>query len=81
MWGVGGYNANRGGEQTVQCARLCSFVKQLLHLFTSSPKRVVSRTTIAGNMIFHYTLCKQCNLSVVSINMIDCGLSRGKSDT
>lgn len=50
MGGVGGglYNANREGEQTVQCARLCRFVKQLLHPFTSSPKRVVSRTTIAG---------------------------------
>ncbi len=45
------------------------------------PKRVVSVTTIAGNMIFHYTLCKQCNLSVLSINMIDCGLSQEKSDT
>lgn len=32
-------------------------------------------------MIFHYTLCKQCNLSVLSIKMIDCGLSQEKSDT
>lgn len=45
------------------------------------PERVVSVTTIVGNMIFHYTLCKQCNLSVLSINMIDCGLSQEKSDT
>lgn len=32
-------------------------------------------------MIFHYTLCKQCNLSVLPIKMIDCGLSQEKSDT
>lgn len=44
------------------------------------PKRVVSVTTMVGNMIFHYTLCKQCNLSVLPIKMIDCGLSRQKSD-
>lgn len=31
-------------------------------------------------MIFHYTLCKQCNLSVLSITMIDCGVSQDKSD-
>jgi len=45
------------------------------------PKRVVSGTTIESNVIFHYILCKQCNLSVLSIKMIDCGLSQEKSDT
>lgn len=43
------------------------------------PKRVVSQT-IVGNVIFHYTLCKQCNPSVLSVNMIDCGLSPCKTD-
>lgn len=43
------------------------------------PKRVVSQT-IVGNMIFHYTPCKQCNPSVPSVNMIDCGLSLWKTD-
>ena len=32
-------------------------------------------------MILHYTLCKQCNLSLLPLNMIDCGLSPNKSDT
>lgn len=45
------------------------------------PNRVVSLTTIVGNMIFHYTMCKQCNPSVLSVNMIDCGLSQKKTDT
>ncbi|MEQ2231008.1 hypothetical protein ILYODFUR_035017 [Ilyodon furcidens] len=31
-------------------------------------------------MIFHYTLCKQCKLSALPVRMIDCGLSREKSD-
>lgn len=51
------------------------------HSIQIHPKRVVSVTTIVGNMIFHYTLCKQCNPSVLSIKMIDCGLSQKKSDT
>lgn len=51
------------------------------HSIQIQSKRVVSVTTIAGNMIFHYTLCKQCNPSVLSIKMIDCGLSQKKSDT
>lgn len=54
---------------------------QSTHSIQIQPKRVVSVTTIVGNMIFHYTLCKQCNLSVLSIKMIDCGLSQEKSDT
>lgn len=58
----------------------CVSLYQSTHSIQIQPKRVVSVTTIVGNMIFHYTLCKQCNLSVLSIKMIDCGLSQDKSD-
>lgn len=61
------------------CACVSSY--QSNHSIQIQPKRVVSVTTIVGNMIFHYTLCKQCNLSVLPIKMIDCGLSHEKSDT
>lgn len=44
------------------------------------PKRVVSPTTIVGNMIFRYTLCQQCNPSVPPVNVMDCGLSHRKTD-
>lgn len=66
-------------ESKCVCASVSSY--QSNHSIQIQPKRVVSGTTIVGNMIFHYTLCKQCNLSVLPINMIDCGLSQEKSDT
>lgn len=70
-------------ETERESKRVCACVRlyQSTHSIHIQPKRVVSVTTIVGNMIFHYTLCKQCNLSVLSINMIDCGLSQEKSDT
>lgn len=59
----------------------CVNLYQSTHSIQLQPERVVSETTIVGNMIFHYTLCKQCKLSVLPVRMIDCGLSREKSDT
>lgn len=70
-------------ETERESKRVCACVSlyQSTHSIQIQPKRVVSVTTIVGNMIFHYTLCKQCNLSALPIKMIDCGLSQEKSDT
>lgn len=69
-------------ETERESKRVCACVSlyQRTHSIQIQPKRVVSETTIVGNMIFHYTLCKQCNLSMLSIKMIDCGLSQERSD-